>query len=76
MRLMQYKRNDLGRLELFINEPYNYINEENKPITLYKWVHYRQSKYYKPDAKLSSNSGFASSQNCLKLGYSFLPVED
>ena len=38
-----------------------------------KWVNYKNSIFYVPDAQLSSNSGFATAQKYLTLGYKYLP---
>ena len=62
---LQYRRtrNNGQDLELWVNEGD-------------KWIHYRQSKFYKSDATMSSQSGFATSQAYLNLGATFLPLED
>ena len=36
-----------------------------------KWIHYKQSRFYVPDAKMSSNSGFGTAQKYLSLGYKY-----
>lgn len=38
-----------------------------------KWVNYKNSIHYVPDAPTSSNSGFATAQKCLTLGYQYIP---
>lgn len=39
-----------------------------------KWVYYKNSKFYVPDAKMSSNSGFATAQKYLTLRYQYVPT--
>jgi len=39
-----------------------------------KWINYKQSLFYKKDAKTSSNSGFATAQKYLKKGYKYIKV--
>jgi hypothetical protein len=38
-----------------------------------KWVNYKSSRFYVPDATMSSNSGFATAQKYLTLGYKYIP---
>jgi hypothetical protein len=38
-----------------------------------KWVNYRSAKFYVPDAAISSNSGFATAQKYLSLGFKYVP---
>lgn len=51
---LQWKRNVKGTLELWVKESTN-------------WVIYKQAKYYVPDMDFSSQSGFATFQQYLKL---------
>lgn len=37
-----------------------------------KWVNYKNAKFYVSDAKMSSNSGFATAQKYLSLGYRYV----
>ena len=37
-----------------------------------KWVNYKVAQFYVPDAKMSSNSGFATAQRYLTLGYQYV----
>lgn len=37
-----------------------------------KWVNYRTSMFYVPDAPISSNSGFATAQKYLSLGFKYI----
>ncbi len=41
-----------------------------------KWVNYKNAKFYVPDALMSSNSGFATAQKYLSLGYEYLEREE
>jgi hypothetical protein len=36
-----------------------------------QWKNYRQARFYVPDAKESSNSGFATAQKYLSLGFKY-----
>lgn len=36
-----------------------------------KWINYKQAQFYVSDAKMSSNSGFATAQKYLSLGYKY-----
>lgn len=38
-----------------------------------KWVNYKSAKFYVPDAKMSSDSGFATAQKYLSLGFKYVP---
>lgn len=38
------------------------------------WKHYKNSPLVKADAAISSNSGFATAQNCLRNGYKYMKV--
>jgi hypothetical protein len=40
-----------------------------------KWVNYKNSKFYVPDAKMSSDSGFATAQKYLSLGFKYIKLE-
>jgi len=48
---------------------------EDSPLSLEvfedKWISYRQAQFYVPDVKMSSNSGFATAQKYLSLGYKY-----
>jgi hypothetical protein len=37
-----------------------------------KWVNYKNCQFYVPDVKMSSNSGFATAQKYLSLGFKYL----
>ena len=39
------------------------------------WVHYKKAQFRVPDAELSSNSGFATAQKYLSLGYQYVPCQ-
>ena len=39
-----------------------------------KWKHYKETLFVVPDAAISSQNGFATAQNCLKNGYSYVRV--
>jgi len=49
---------------------------EDSPLSLEvfekdKWINYKQAQFYVSDAKMSSNSGFATAQKYLSLGYKY-----
>ena len=54
MIYLEWKRTEDGGLNLWVKEEGN-------------WKHYKQAKYYKPDAAISSQSGFATFQYYLSL---------
>lgn len=58
LECLQWRRESNGKLCL-------YVFENNK------WVRYRDAQHYRPDATISSHSGFATSQQYLRLGYTF-----
>ena len=39
-----------------------------------QWKNYKNAKFYVSDAKMSSNSGFATAQKYLTLGYQYVPT--
>lgn len=41
-----------------------------------KWVNYKSSKFYVSDAPMSSNSGFATAQKYLSLGFKYIKLEE
>lgn len=41
-----------------------------------KWVSYKNAKFYSPDAPMSSNSGFATAQKYLSLGFKYIKLEE
>ena len=40
------------------------------------WVQYKKAKFYVLDATMSSNSGFATAQKYLSLGYQYIKLEE
>ena len=54
-------------------------SDESLSLEVYegdKWVNYKNARLYVPDAPLSSNSGFATAQKYLSLGYEYLKFEE
>lgn len=41
-----------------------------------KWVNYKNARFYVPDVKMSSNSGFATAQKYLTLGYQYTKTKE
>ena len=63
-KLMQWRRSSAGSLELFAQDD------------LDNWVHYKNHLHYQKDQPCSSNSGFATAQYLLKLGYKYVQCSD
>jgi hypothetical protein len=62
LECLQWSRESNGKL-------YLHVFEEGK------WVKYLQAKHYKPDAITSSNSGFATAQVYLSMGFTYKETE-
>lgn len=55
--------------------------EYNGTLALYlsegeKWIRYNNHNLYEPDEVISSNNGFKTAQKALKLGYSYIKLEE
>lgn len=63
LECLQWRRESNGKLCL-------YVFENNK------WVRYTEAQHYVPDIALSTNSGFATAQKYLQLGYTYKQTKE
>lgn len=63
LECLHWRRESNGKL-------YLYVFENNK------WVRYTEAQYYVPDVALSTNSGFATAQKYLQLGYTYKQTKE